>query len=105
MAEFSNVTVVKKANVYFDGKVTSRTVRFADGSTKTLGIMLPGDYSFNTDAAEVMEVLGGSMDVRLAGEDDWQTYAEGSQFEVPAKSSFDLRLTEVADYCCSYLAD
>ncbi len=48
MTEFDNVTVVKKANVYFDGKVTSRTVKFADGSLKTLGFMLPGEYQFNT---------------------------------------------------------
>lgn len=103
MAEFNNVAVTKAANIYFDGKVTSRTVRFADGSRKTLGIMLPGDYSFNTDAKEIMEVLAGRMDIRLGGEDDWRTYEAGSQFEVPANSSFDLKVTEVVDYCCSYL--
>ena len=103
MSEFNDVTVVKAANIYFDGKVTSRTVKFADGTHKTLGIMMPGDYSFNTDAAEVMEVLGGSMTIRLAGADEWQTYAAGSSFEVPANSSFDLKISEVADYCCSYI--
>ena len=103
MSEFANVTVVKAANIYFDGKVTSRTVKFADGSHKTLGIMLPGDYTFNTDAREIMEVLAGSMEIRLAGEDAWHTHGAGSQFEVPANSSFDLKITAVADYCCSYL--
>ncbi len=103
MAEFNNVTVVKAANIYFDGKVTSRTVKFADGSHKTLGIMLPGDYSFNTAAAERMEVLAGSMDIRLAGSDEWHTYGPGDSFDVPANSSFDLKITDVADYCCSYL--
>jgi len=103
MSEFTNVTIVKAANVYFDGKVTSRTVKFADGTHKTLGIMMPGDYSFNTDAKEIMEVLGGSMDIRLAGSDDWNSYAAGSSFEVPANSSFDLKIPEVADYCCSYV--
>jgi uncharacterized protein YaiE (UPF0345 family) len=102
MSEFNNVTVVKAANVYFDGKVTSRTVKFADGTHKTLGIMLPGDYRFSTAAAEVMEVLAGSMDVRLAGEERWQTYPAGTQFTVPANSSFELQLSGVADYCCSY---
>ena len=65
MSEFKNVTAVKKANVYFDGKVTSRTVIFEDGERKTLGIMLPGDYEFGTGDKEVMEILGGSMDVKL----------------------------------------
>ncbi|NTV45296.1 MAG: pyrimidine/purine nucleoside phosphorylase, partial [Chlorobiales bacterium] len=32
MDRFENVSVVKKANVYFDGKVTSRTVLFGDGT-------------------------------------------------------------------------
>lgn len=103
MSEFANVTVVKAANIYFDGKVTSRTVKFADGSHKTLGIMMPGEYSFNTEAAELMEVLAGSMDIRIAGSAEWQTYGPGTQFEVPANSSFDLQVKQVSDYCCSYL--
>ena len=104
MSEFANVTIIKAANVYFDGKVTSRTVKFADGSHKTLGIMMPGDYSFNTDTKEIMEVLGGSMDIKLKGEDAFTSYAAGTQFEVPANSSFDLKVNEVADYCCSYVS-
>jgi purine/pyrimidine-nucleoside phosphorylase len=99
---FDNVTIVKKANVYFDGKVTSRTVLFADGSRKTLGLMMPGEYEFGTDAREVMEVLAGEMKVLLPGETEWRTFGAGEAFEVPAKSSFKLILDGVADYCCSY---
>jgi uncharacterized protein YaiE (UPF0345 family) len=102
MQDFMNVSVVAKANVYFDGKVTSRTVLFADGTKKTLGIMLPGDYEFSTGDREVMEVLGGSMDVKLPGETAFRTYREGDSYVVPAKSSFSLVIREVADYCCSY---
>jgi uncharacterized protein YaiE (UPF0345 family) len=82
--------------------VTSRTVLFADGTKKTLGIMMPGDYEFDTDAKELMEVLGGAMTVLLPGTDEWQTFKEGEAYHVPAKSSFKLRIGEVADYCCSY---
>ncbi len=102
MAQFENVTVVKKANVYFEGKVTSRTVVFADGSKKTLGIMLPGDYDFGTDAAEVMEILAGEMEVLLPGQTEWKTYTAGDSFNVPANSRFQLQVKTVADYCCSY---
>ncbi len=102
MDDFKNVTVVKKANVYFDGKVTSRTVVFASGEKKTLGIMLPGEYTFSTGVAETMEVLAGSMDGRLPGSTPYATYSAGSAFDVPEKSSFDLIVREVADYCCSY---
>jgi uncharacterized protein YaiE (UPF0345 family) len=99
---FENVIVVKKANVYFDGRVTSRTILFADGTRKTLGVMMPGEYEFGTGAREVMEVLGGAMKVLLPGQTEWQVFAEGESFEVPADSSFKLELDGVADYCCSY---
>ncbi len=103
MSDFKNVTVVKKANVYFDGKVTSRIIQFADGTKKTLGIMMPGDYEFGTEAAEIMEMLGGQMDVQLAEETEWKTYQEGDSFTVSANSKFKLKVPVVADYCCSYL--
>ncbi len=103
MSEFTNVTVVREANVYFDGKVTSRTVVFPDGSKKTLGIMLPGDYEFGTDAKEIMEIMAGSLDVMLPGESTWQTIVAGQSFEVPANSKFQLKVKDVADYCCSYI--
>jgi len=103
MNEFKNVTVVKKANIYFDGKVTSRTVIFADGTKKTLGVMMPGEYEFGTDAAEIMEVLGGEMEVLLPGETEWKSFKEGESYTVPAGSRFKLKIREVADYCCSYL--
>jgi prepilin-type processing-associated H-X9-DG protein len=104
MAEdrFENVTVVKKANVYFEGKVTSRNVLFADGSRKTLGFMLPGDYEFSTGAREVMELLNGEMQVLLPGATQWQTFHAGETFTVPANSSFKLKLIGTVDYCCSY---
>jgi len=104
MSEFTNVTVVKKANIYFDGKVTSRTVIFADGSRKTLGVLLPGEYNFNTGAKELMEIQAGLMEVQVAGENSWRTVKGGESFEVPANSSFTMRVKEVSDYICSFLA-
>jgi hypothetical protein len=105
MSQFENVTVVKKANVYFDGKVTSRTVLFADGTKKTLGIMMPGQYEFGTDVKEIMEILGGELKVLLPGETEWQTFTGGQEFVVPAKASFKLDVLTVSDYCCSYIAE
>lgn len=103
MDRFSDVTVIKKANVYFDGKVTSRTVLFADGTKKTLGIMLPGEYDFGTEAAEDMEILAGELDVLLPGETEWKTIIAGQTFHVPGNSRFQLKVRTVADYCCSYI--
>jgi uncharacterized protein YaiE (UPF0345 family) len=101
---FENVSVIKKANVYFGGQVTSRAVVFADGSKKTLGFMQAGDYEFGTEAPELMELLGGSMDVKLAGKTEWTTYDEGQSFNVPGQSKFALKVAKGgADYCCSYL--
>lgn len=103
MSQFDNVTIVKQANVYFDGKVTSREVRFADGSRKTLGIMMPGDYEFGTEQAELMEILAGDLEVRLPGQSDWQQIVGGQAFNVPANAAFSLRIKQLTDYCCSYL--
>jgi len=102
MSSFKNVEVTKEANIYFDGKVTSRRVEFADGSVKTLGIMMPGDYEIGTDDNELMEIQAGKMDVLLPGEDSWQTFTAGDSFEVSKDSSFKLKVKEVTDYCCSY---
>lgn len=104
MSEFTNVTIVKEANVYFDGNVTSRTVVFADGSKKTLGIMLPGEYEFNTGEKELMEILAGVLEVQLPGEDGWKTVQGGESFEVPANVKFGLKIKEITDYCCSFIA-
>lgn len=103
MSKFQNVSIVKKANVYFDGKVTSRTVEFSDGTSKTLGLMLAGTYHFNTDLPEIMEVLAGSIRYKLANMDDWQTASAGESFNVPGSSSFDMATDEIADYCCSFI--
>ena len=103
MTEFNGVTIVKKANVYFDGKVTSRTVLFPDGSKKTLGIMLPGEYEFGTDTKEIMEIIAGELEVLLPGEESWQKISGGETFEVPANSKFGLKINTITDYCCSYV--
>lgn len=100
--EFKNVTLVKAANVYFDGKVTSRTFYMEDGERKTLGFMMPGEYNFGTGVAEIMEVLGGEMEIKLPGETEFVTYGAGTSFNVPANSKFDVKVATYADYCCSY---
>lgn len=105
MSSFSNVSIERAANIYFDGKVTSRTVIFADGEKKTLGIMMPGEYRFDTALKELMEIQAGSVTVLLPGETEWQTFNGGQSFEVPADSAFDIKVNEVTDYCCSYLKD
>jgi len=103
MSEFKNVTVIKKANVYFDGKVTSRSLIFPDGSKKTLGIMLPGEYDFNTADKEIMEIISGNLEVLLSDAQGWKTITGGEEFEVPAQSKFSLKVKSLTDYCCSFI--
>ena len=102
MSKFENVTAVKAANIYQDGKVTSRTLEFSDGSTKSLGIMLPGEYTFGTEKAEIMEMMSGELEIKLPNE-EWKTLSTPESFNVPANSSFDLKIKTVTDYCCSYI--
>lgn len=103
MSEFKGVTVVKEANVYFNGNVTSRTVIFSDGSKKTLGVMLPGEYEFSTGAKELMEIMSGEMEVLLPGENAWRSITGGQSFEVAGNAKFKLRVKTLSDYCCSFI--
>lgn len=103
MSEFKNVTVIKKANLYFDGKVSSRTIIFESGEKKTLGIMMPGTYEFSTADKELMEILAGSLDAKLPGQDNFVPIKEGNSFSVPSNSKFTVVVKEVTDYCCSYI--
>ena len=103
MSEFKNVTIVREANVYFNGGVTSRTIIFDSGCKKTLGIMMPGEYEFNTGSAELMEILSGDLEVLLPGADSWLDVKGGESFEVSADSTFKLKIKGLTDYCCSFL--
>lgn len=103
MSQYNNVSVVKKANVYFEGKVTSRTVLFDDGTKVTLGIMLPGEYEFGTAQKEIMDIQAGELTVLLPGNEEWLDISEPTSFEVPANASFKLKVKTVTDYICSYI--
>ena len=105
MDPLENVTIVKQANIYFDGKVTSRTLLLADGSRKTLGIILPGQYTFGTVDKEVMEILAGTLNVQLPGTLVFTAYPAGQTFTVPAHSEFTVSTDTVCDYYCAYLPE
>src|SRR4051812_14704103 len=99
----ANVNVVLKANVYFDGKVVSHTLLFPDKSKKTVGVIYPGSFTFNTGAAERMDILAGSCEVRLKEESTWKPYGAGSSFKVPANSAFDIKVASgLTEYLCSF---
>jgi len=103
MSQFTNVTADKKANIYFEGKVSSRTLHFEDGTIKTLGIMLPGEYTFNTGDKEIMEIMSGEMDIQLPDSQEWIRITGPQSFDVPANSAFNLKVKMVSDYCCSFV--
>ncbi|MHB9022628.1 MAG: pyrimidine/purine nucleoside phosphorylase [Armatimonadota bacterium] len=101
--QFDQVSVLTKANVYFDGNVVSHTVLFASGEKKTLGLIYPGSYNFGTGAPERMEIVAGACHARLAGEEEWTAYPAGTFFRVPGNSSFDIAVEEgIAEYICSF---
>ena len=105
MDEYKNVNVDKLANIYFEGNVISRNIFFKDGSRKTLGVMLPGKYEFNTEARELMEIISGKLNLKLQNYDDWQLIKDGMDFNVPKKSSFKVNVLELVNYTCSYFDD
>ena len=103
-AQFEGVTAVCKANIYFDGKVISHTILFADGTRKSLGVIFPGEFHFNTGAPERMDVTAGSCRVKLNGAAEWTTYTAGGSFDVPGNDGFDIAVDEGSmEYICSFL--
>ena len=102
MSQFDNVSIVKKANVYFDGKCVSHTVIFKDGTKKSVGVIFPSTLTFNTGAPEVMEINGGVCKVKLPGASEWCTVRAGETFEVPGNTKFDIETLETLDYVCHF---
>ncbi len=102
MSQFDNVSVVKKGNVFFDGKCVSHSVIFADGTRKTVGVILPSTLTFNVGVPEIMEITSGTCRVKLGDATDFTVYAEGGQFSVPANGSFVIEADEVVNYVCSF---
>ena len=105
MTELKNISMIKEANIYFDGKVTSRAIVLADGSKQTLGVMLPGEYTFNTEDKELMEIISGELEVKLPETNNWQLVKGGDTFYVPAKSEFTVNVKHTTDYCCSFIKE
>jgi len=102
MSRFDNVSIIKKANCYFDGMCISYSVLFADGAKKTIGVIFPSSLTFNTNAPETMELIAGECRVRITGETEWKTYHGGESFSVPGNSSFDIETLETLDYVCHF---
>ena len=101
--QFDNVSIICKANTYFDGKVISYTILFSDGKKKTIGIIFSGSFSFNTNAPERMEIISGNCRVRQAGDEQWSSYSAGTYFVVSGNSSFEIAVDEgMLEYVCSY---
>ena len=98
-------TITTQANVYFGGKCISHGITLADGTQKSVGVILPATLTFNTGVAEIMECVGGACEYKLAGTDAWVLSSAGESFSVPAHSKFDIRVAPGFDayhYLCQY---
>ena len=98
----NNVSVNPQANVYFDGKCVSHSITLADGSKKSVGVILPATLTFNTGAPEIMECVAGSCEYKLDGANAWVKSSAGESFNVPGNSKFEIRVTEAYHYICHF---
>ena len=103
MTKLENISMIKEANVYFNGKVVSRTIFLSDGTKQTLGVMQVGEYTFDTNEAELMKMMSGELEIKLPGETKFKKLNTPESFNVPANSEFYLKIKTVTDYCCSYI--
>ncbi|OCL82352.1 pyrimidine/purine nucleoside phosphorylase [Arcobacter porcinus] len=102
MDYFQGVSIAKAANILYDGNITSRTITFQDGSKKTLGIMLEGEYELNTVNKEIIDIQRGTLELLLPAS-DWKTFEGPASFEVPENTKFRLKVHSLVDYCCSFI--
>lgn len=103
--QIANVSVSVKANVYFEGRVVSHSLALADGSKKSVGVIFPGSYHFNTDAAENMEIVEGECKVVIDGEEEVRLFRASEAFHVPEKSGFTIEVESTpCHYICSFLS-
>jgi len=100
--KIDNISITTQANVYFDGKCVSHSLTLADGSKKSVGVILPASLTFNTGAAEIMECVGGACEYKLAGSNDWVKSSVGESFSVPGNSTFELRVALAYHYICHF---
>ena len=105
MDSFKNVDVGKLANIYFEGKVISRNIFLKDGSKKTLGVMLVGEYEFSTVSRELIEIISGKLNVKFKDNNDWKLITKGMEFNIPKNTTFKLEVLELVNYICSYFED
>ena len=94
--------VATQANVYFDGKCVSHSLTLADGTKKSVGVILPATLTFKTGAAEIMECVAGACEYKLAGSTEWKKSGAGEKFSVPAESSFEIRVAQAYHYICHF---
>jgi uncharacterized protein YaiE (UPF0345 family) len=97
-----SVAVTTKANVYFDGKCISHSITLADGTKKSVGVILPATLTFSTGAPEIMEGVAGACEYKLAGSEAWVPSGAGDKFSVPGNSKFEIRVTESYHYICHF---
>ena len=99
--QFDQVSVGKKANVYFDGKCVSHTVTLADGTRKSVGVILPSTLRFDLTTKEVMEVADGTAYVSINGEAE-KSFSAGQSWTVEAGAYFVIRADQPVHYVCHF---
>jgi len=98
-------SVTTQASVYFDGKCISHSITLADGTKKSVGVVLPASLTFNTGAPEIMECVAGNCEYKLPGSEVWLTSGPGERFSIPGNTKFDIRVnpgSEPYHYICHF---
>ena len=88
-------------NSYFNDKVQSLGFESEFGKV-TIGVILPGDYSFGTSTKEEMRVTSGVLEVCLPEEKEFHPYTAGEKFFVESGKTFNVKCKKPVSYVCIY---
>ena len=103
--KIGNLTIETKGNIYFGGRVTSRSFYREDGTRFTIGIITPGTYTFDVGDREVIQLIAGAAEILLPAEKEWRRVEAPDTYEVIANNSFRSRCFDVVEYLCDYYKD
>ena len=90
-----------KVNAYFDDQVLSIAYQ-GEYLESTDGVLEAGDDPFSTSEDERMTIVDGELWTKLPGQEEFKPYMRGDQFEVPANTSFDVKVIRPTAYLCTY---
>ena len=89
-----------RVNEYCEGKIKSFGFQL-EGVEHTLGLMMPGDYTFDMEIEGQITATWGEFEIKYTGK-DWKMMRPGDNIRIPPNSIVNYRVKRPAAYVCKF---